>query len=339
MNELVRDRLRVVVLPDRAEHRPGRRRPCRRAAAPAPRSAGPGPGDLRRGGVAERVPRGARPRRGHRLGPRRRHSTSTSTSACQLGDPRAFGTWLDDRIFSLVRPGRVELIDGGATDPAAESRRYGDLIADGGLDLALLGIGENGHLAFNDPHVADFDDPEVVKLVEIDDTSRHQQVRDGAFDEFDAVPEAGVHGHDVDDSRQPGRSPSSCRAGRRPTRSRERSTARSTPLVRPRRSGAIPMPRCSPTKPPCPWPSADETGSRRADPHKEDRSWRRWPSTGGRRSGRGRSLAGRSSARKRSSCCWRRSGRATGARSTAPSWTGSRSSSRRSRMLVMRSAP
>ena len=79
-------------------------------------------------------------------------------------------------------------MNGGAPDPLAEAERYGHLLADGGLDLALIGIGENGHLAFNDPHVADFDDPLVVKPVEIDDMSRHQQVRDGAFTEFEAVP-------------------------------------------------------------------------------------------------------------------------------------------------------
>jgi glucosamine-6-phosphate deaminase len=105
-----------------------------------------------------------------------------------LGDPRSFGDWLDRHIFSRVDPGRVELMNGGAADPAAEAERYGRLLADGGLDVALIGIGENGHLAFNDPHVADFDDPLVVKPVEIDDMSRHQQVRDGAFTEFEAVP-------------------------------------------------------------------------------------------------------------------------------------------------------
>ena len=104
------------------------------------------------------------------------------------GDPRSFGQWLDDHIFSLVHPGRVELMNGDAPDPAAESARYGALLRDGGLDLALIGIGENGHLAFNDPHVAEFDDPEAVKPVEIDDMSRHQQVRDGAFPAFEAVP-------------------------------------------------------------------------------------------------------------------------------------------------------
>lgn len=106
-----------------------------------------------------------------------------------LGHDRSFGTWLDRHIWSIVRPGRVELIDGG--NPAggqAEAGRYGALLGDGGVDLALIGVGENGHVAFNDPHVADFNDPAVMKPVEIDDTSRHQQVRDGAFDRFEDVP-------------------------------------------------------------------------------------------------------------------------------------------------------
>ncbi len=106
-----------------------------------------------------------------------------------LGHERSFGTWLDRHIWSLVLPGRVERLDGG--NPAggeAEAARYGALLAGGGIDLALVGIGENGHVAFNDPHVADFDDPLWVKAVEIDDTSRHQQVRDGAFDRFEDVP-------------------------------------------------------------------------------------------------------------------------------------------------------
>ena len=105
-----------------------------------------------------------------------------------LGHERSFGRWLDEHIWLRVRPGRVERIDGGNDDPEAESRRYGALLDDGGIDLGLIGIGENGHLAFNDPHVADFDDPLTVKPVEIDDTSRHQQVRDGAFEAFEDVP-------------------------------------------------------------------------------------------------------------------------------------------------------
>jgi glucosamine-6-phosphate deaminase len=106
----------------------------------------------------------------------------------QQGDARSFGRWLDDHLWSRVRPGRVELLDGANPDPAAECRRYAALLDDGGIDLGLIGIGENGHLAFNDPHVADFEDPLTVKPVEIDETSRRQQVRDGAFETIDAVP-------------------------------------------------------------------------------------------------------------------------------------------------------
>lgn len=105
------------------------------------------------------------------------------------GHPQGFGQWLQDRIWDEVRPGRVERMDGGnPAGPDAEAARYGALLADGGIDLALLGIGENGHIAFNDPHVADFEDPLVVKPVLIDETSRHQQVRDGAFERFEDVP-------------------------------------------------------------------------------------------------------------------------------------------------------
>jgi glucosamine-6-phosphate deaminase len=105
------------------------------------------------------------------------------------GHSQGFGQWLQDRIWDVVRPGRVERMDGNAAaGPDAEAARYGALLADGGIDLALLGIGENGHIAFNDPHVADFEDPLVVKPVLIDEISRHQQVRDGAFERFEDVP-------------------------------------------------------------------------------------------------------------------------------------------------------
>jgi len=103
-------------------------------------------------------------------------------------DERSFGVWLEQRIFSRVHPGRIEKLNPTTTDPSAECRRYAALLEDGGLDLALIGIGENGHLAFNDPHVADFDDPEAVKTVDIDETSRAQQVRDGAFADIALVP-------------------------------------------------------------------------------------------------------------------------------------------------------
>jgi glucosamine-6-phosphate deaminase len=105
-----------------------------------------------------------------------------------LGHPSSFGRWLDDHIWGHVRPGRVERIDGGSADPGAESRRYGALLDDGGIDLGLIGIGENGHLAFNDPPVADFGDPRDVKVVELEAASRNQQVGEGHFANIDDVP-------------------------------------------------------------------------------------------------------------------------------------------------------
>jgi glucosamine-6-phosphate deaminase len=105
-----------------------------------------------------------------------------------VGDEHSFGAWLDRHIFDLVRPGRVEKLDPSAVDPDAECRRYGRLLADGGVDIAFLGIGENGHVAFNEPHEADFHDRDLVKVVRLDGASRQQQVHDGTFAAADAVP-------------------------------------------------------------------------------------------------------------------------------------------------------
>ncbi len=104
--------------------------------------------------------------------------------------PQAFGKYLRDRLFDRVRPGRIELINGNA-DPVLESARYGRLIAEP-IDIVCLGIGENGHIAFNDPDVADFDDPVLAKVVELDQRSRQQQVNDGCFEAFDDVPERAI---------------------------------------------------------------------------------------------------------------------------------------------------
>jgi 6-phosphogluconolactonase/glucosamine-6-phosphate isomerase/deaminase len=76
--------------------------------------------------------------------------------------------------------------------PEAECRRYADLLAAHPLDLCCLGIGENGHLAFNDPPVADFDDDRDVKVVVLDDACRRQQVNEGHFAGDDDVPEQAV---------------------------------------------------------------------------------------------------------------------------------------------------
>jgi glucosamine-6-phosphate deaminase len=90
-------------------------------------------------------------------------------------------------LFSRVRPGRVELIDGSG-GIERECERYAALLAEAPIDVVCLGIGENGHIAFNDPPVADFRDPLLVKAVELDLPCRRQQVNDGCFPNLDAVP-------------------------------------------------------------------------------------------------------------------------------------------------------
>jgi len=101
--------------------------------------------------------------------------------------PQRFSRFLQDRLFDLVRPGVVHLIDVSA-GIEAECERYGRLLTEAPIDIVCLGIGENGHIAFNDPPVADFDDPVPIKPVELDDACRTQQVNDGCFPTFDAVP-------------------------------------------------------------------------------------------------------------------------------------------------------
>lgn len=102
--------------------------------------------------------------------------------------PQGFGRWLRDRIFDRVKPGKVHYLDGMARDAGKECSRYGQLLRESPPDLTCMGIGENGHLAFNDPPVADFEDPLAVKVVELDLASRKQQVHDGCFDRLEAVP-------------------------------------------------------------------------------------------------------------------------------------------------------
>jgi len=102
--------------------------------------------------------------------------------------PASFRRYMREQIIEVAHPGEFHEIAGDAPDPEVECRRYGALLRDHPLDLCCLGIGENGHLAFNDPPVADFDDPLDVKVVELDDMCRRQQVGEGHFPDVDAVP-------------------------------------------------------------------------------------------------------------------------------------------------------
>ncbi len=104
------------------------------------------------------------------------------------GHPQRFSEYLRKRIWDKVRPGEVHKIRGSAPDPEEEARRYEQLVRANPPDLVLMGIGENGHVAFNDPPVADFQDPRLVKVVELDETCRMQQVHDGCFPRLEDVP-------------------------------------------------------------------------------------------------------------------------------------------------------
>ena len=101
--------------------------------------------------------------------------------------PAGFGRYIRERIADRARPGVVHYIQ-GIGDAGAECERYAHLLARHPLDICCLGIGENGHLAFNDPPVADFDDPRDVKVVELDTGCRAQQVNEGHFASIEAVP-------------------------------------------------------------------------------------------------------------------------------------------------------
>ena len=101
--------------------------------------------------------------------------------------PAGFQRWIRERIVIPTRPKAAHYLEGRA-DPAAECSRYAALLAALPLDLCCLGIGENAHLAFNDPPVADFNDPLDVKVVELDAACRRQQVNEGHFPDLDSVP-------------------------------------------------------------------------------------------------------------------------------------------------------
>ncbi len=102
--------------------------------------------------------------------------------------PQGFGNFLKAHIFGLVPFKSVNYIDISTTDPEGEAERYGKLLEANPTDIVVMGIGENGHIAFNDPPVADFNDKKWVKPVKLDEICRQQQVNDGCFKSIDEVP-------------------------------------------------------------------------------------------------------------------------------------------------------
>lgn len=102
--------------------------------------------------------------------------------------PQGFGNFLKEHIFGLVPFKSVNYIDITTDNPEKEAERYGKLLKENPTDIVVMGIGENGHIAFNDPPVADFNDSKVVKPVKLDEICRQQQVNDGCFKRIEDVP-------------------------------------------------------------------------------------------------------------------------------------------------------
>jgi glucosamine-6-phosphate deaminase len=101
--------------------------------------------------------------------------------------PASFRRYLRERIINRVHPRSFHLINGNARDPENECKRVGELISQHTIDAAFVGIGENGHLAFNDPP-ADFRTLKPYLVVNLNDACRQQQVGEGWFESIEAVP-------------------------------------------------------------------------------------------------------------------------------------------------------
>lgn len=106
--------------------------------------------------------------------------------------PQKFSTFLKNAIFDKVPFRTVHLINGSSLSAEDECQRYSQLLRDNPVDIVCLGIGENGHIAFNDPGVADFDDKALIKVAQLDDMCRQQQVNDGCFARIDDVPKTAL---------------------------------------------------------------------------------------------------------------------------------------------------
>ncbi len=106
--------------------------------------------------------------------------------------PASFIRYLRERVESKVQPKTFHYIAGDSLEPIRECERYEALLKAQPIDLCCLGVGENGHLAFNDPPVADFADSHWVKIVGLDETNRKQQAGYGHFKSIDDVPRYGI---------------------------------------------------------------------------------------------------------------------------------------------------
>ena len=102
--------------------------------------------------------------------------------------PGSFRYYLHNKVEQRVQPRIFHYIEGDALQPLAECTRYSNLLQQQAIDLCMLGIGDNGHIAFNEPSVADFNESNVIKIVKLETQTRQQQVNAGYFPNLEAVP-------------------------------------------------------------------------------------------------------------------------------------------------------
>lgn len=104
------------------------------------------------------------------------------------GHPASFPLFLRRHFLDHLRPPAGAFFPVPGNRPETGCREYEALLRSNPCDLCALGIGENGHLAFNDPPYADFSDRVWVKVVQLDEASRRQQTGEGHFPDLDSVP-------------------------------------------------------------------------------------------------------------------------------------------------------
>jgi glucosamine-6-phosphate deaminase len=106
--------------------------------------------------------------------------------------PSSFRYWIRTRLEEKVCPAATHYLQADASDLNAEVTRYSQLLKEAPIDIAFVGFGENGHIAFNDPPVADFNDAAMVKIITLDEACRRQQAGEGHFSDVDSVPKIAV---------------------------------------------------------------------------------------------------------------------------------------------------
>ncbi len=102
--------------------------------------------------------------------------------------PASFFRWIKENIEEMFSPQNIYYISSDPESILSTCFTYEELLKEDEVDLVCMGIGENGHIAFNEPHIADIDDPVLLKVIKLDNISRQQQVNEGHFIRIDEVP-------------------------------------------------------------------------------------------------------------------------------------------------------